>query len=91
MTGFVPLMWAVWLVMVLLFAAVSVYASHLAKNEEDQLCLDDSSSRLRAEQDVIAARVRRVEPVKRVTLSLAGVMTLVVLGYYVLNMVDQFR
>lgn len=84
-------MWAVWLVVVLLFAAVSVYASHLAKNEEDQLCLDDSTSRLRAEQDAITARIRRFEPVKRATLSLAAAMTLVVVGYYVLNMVDQFR
>lgn len=84
-------MWAVWMVMVLLFAAVSVYASYLAKNEEDQLCLDDSSSRLRAEQDAIAAKIRRFEPVKRVMLSLSGAMTLVVIGYYILNMVDQFR
>ena len=91
MTGFVPLMWAAWFVFLVLFAAVSIYTAHLAKNEEDQLYLYDSSSHIKAEQEVILARVQKVEPVKRVTMALAGLMTLVVIGYYILNMVNQFR
>lgn len=88
---FVPLMWAVWGLMVLMFAGVSLYSSHLAKNEEDQLFLDDSFNHVKAEQEAIAARVQKVEPFRRVALVLAGVMTLFVIGYYVLNMINQFR
>ena len=91
MTGFVPLMWAVWGVLILLFAGVSLYSSHLAKNEEDQLFLDDSFNHVKAEQEAIVARVQKVEPFRRVALVLAGAMTLFVIGYYVLNMVNQFR
>lgn len=91
MTEFVPLMWTAWFVSVLLFAAIALYTAHLAKDEEDQLYLYESSSHEKAEQQAILARVRRFEPIKRVVLALAGMMTLVVAGYYILNMVDQFR
>lgn len=85
------MMWAVWFVFLVLFAAVSLYTAHLAKNEEAQLYLYDSSSHIKAEQEVMLARVQKFEPVKRVAMALAGVMTLVVIGYYILNMVNQFR
>lgn len=91
MTAFVPLMWAAWFVFIVLFAAVSVYAAHLVKNEEDQLYLYESSSHVKAEQDAMLARAQRIEPVKRIALAMAGIMTLVVIAYYVLNMVNQFR
>lgn len=91
MTGFVPIMWAAWFVLILLFAAVNLYAAHLAKNEEDQLYLYESSGHIKAEQDAMLARVQRIEPFKRVTLALAGLMTIFVIGYYVLNMIHQFR
>lgn len=91
MMGFVPLMWAAWCVFILLFAAVSLYTGYITKNEEDQLYLDDSSSHIRAEQEAMLARVQKFEPVKRVTLALAGLMTVVVIGYYVMNMVNQLR
>ena len=91
MTEFVPLMWAVWGVLVLMFAGVSLYSSHLAKNEEDQIFLDDSFNHVKAEQEAIVARVQKVEPFRRVALMLAGVMTIFVIGYYVVNIINQFR
>lgn len=89
--GFVPLMWSAWIVFTLFFVVLSLYAAHLVKNEEDQLYLYESSSHEKAEQDAMLARAERIEPVKRVALILAGTMTLVVIGYYVMNMVNQFR
>lgn len=91
MNGFVPLMWAVWGVLVVLFAGVSLYSSHLAKNEEEQLFLDESSSHVKAEQEAILARVNRVRPFKLTAMGLAGAMTLVVIVYYILNVISQFR
>ena len=91
MTGFVPVMWVVWSACVLFMAAVSMYSSHLAKNEEDQIFLDDSFNHVKAEQEAIVARVGRVAPFKRIAIALAAVMTLFVFGYYVLDMIRQFR
>jgi hypothetical protein len=91
MTGLVPLMWAAWCLFSLVFVAVNLYSAHLVKNEEDQLYLYESSRHVKAEQDAMQARAQRIEPMKRVALILAGTMTLVVIGYYIVNMVNQFR
>ena len=91
MTGFAPLMWAAWFVVILVFAAVNMYASHLVKNEEAQLYLYESSSHVKAEQDAMLARANRIAPFKYASTALAGIMTLVVIGYYVVNIVNQFR
>ena len=64
--NWVPVIWSVWGVSVLLMAAVSIYASRLAKDEEDQLFLADSSSHAKTEQAAIASKVGKVEPLKNV-------------------------
>ncbi len=91
MTGLVPLMWAAWFASVLLFIAVKLYSAHLAKNEEDQLYLYDSHNHVKAEQEAMLAKVQKIEPFEHIALALAGAMTLVVIGYFVLNMLNQFR
>jgi hypothetical protein len=89
--NWVPVIWSVWGATVLLMAAVSLYAARLAKNEEDQLFLADSSTHERIEQAAIASRVEKVRPLKRASLWLVGAMTLVVLVYYVFDVIRQFR
>jgi hypothetical protein len=91
MTGFVPVMWSVWGVFVVLFAVVSLYASRLARDEEDQIFLGESFEHEKSAQAAIVARVNKVQPVKRLALLLVGVMTLFVLGYYVLDIIRQFK
>lgn len=91
MTGFVPMMWAAWLACIVLMVAVSMYSSHLGKNEEDQLFLGDAFNHVKTEQQNIAAKVSRVAPFKRAAMGLAGAMTIFVLVYYVLDMLKQFR
>jgi len=89
--GFVPLMWGVWGAAFLFMAVVSIYSSRLAKNEEDQLFLADSSSHAKTEQDAIALKVEKIQPLKRATLIIVGLMTLVVVGYYIFDMIRQFK
>jgi hypothetical protein len=89
--NFVPVMWAVWGVTVLFMVVVSIYASRLGKNEEDQLFLAESSSHAKLEQDAIASKVGRIAPVKRTALMLVGAMTLLVVAYYVFDAVKQLR
>jgi hypothetical protein len=87
----VSVLWSVWGALVLLMAAVRLYASRLGKNEEDQLFLADSSSHERSEQLAIAERLHRIQPVKRTTLALFAAMTAVMVVYYVFDMIHQFR
>ena len=91
MTGFVPVMWSVWGAFVVLFAAVSLYASRLARDEEDQIFLGESFEHEKSAQAAIVAKVNKVQPVKRLALLLVGVMTLFVLCYYVMDIIRQFK
>jgi hypothetical protein len=91
MTGFVPVMWAVWGAFVLFVLILKLYISRLSKYEDDQLILDEAFSHVKAEQAAIMAKVHRIQPVNRAVLVLTGVMTLVVIGYYVLDVINQFK
>jgi len=86
----VPVMWVVWGVSLLLTVGVTLYSARLGRNEESQIFLADSSSHEKSEQEAIAARIGRIQPIKHVVLALAGLMTLLILAYYVLDAVRQF-
>jgi len=86
-----PGIWVVWGFLVVLFVALKVYAGRLSRDEDDQLVLDDSFEHVRAEQAAIVARLNKVQPVMRAVLVLLCVMTLVVVGYYVVDAIRQFQ
>jgi len=88
--NWVPVIWSVWVATIVLMAVISLYASRLAKNEEDQLFLADSSSHERTEQAAIAGRLEKVQPLKKVSLWLVGAATLIVVVYYVFDVIHQF-
>ena len=87
---FVPVMFSVWGALILFFFAVRLYVARVSRNEDDQILLNESSNSMKAEQDAIAAQVNKLMPLQRVSLILVGVMTLFVVGYYVLDIVHQF-
>jgi hypothetical protein len=87
----VPVMWVVWSALVVLTAALLIYRSNLTKDEEDQIFLDDSFDHERAAQAAIVAKVNKVQPLLRVSEALAGVATLFVIGYYVMDFMKQFK
>jgi divalent metal cation (Fe/Co/Zn/Cd) transporter len=86
----VPVMWVVWGVSLLLTAGVSLYAARLGRNEESQIFLADSSSHEKTEQEAIAARIGRIQPLKHAVLAIAGLMTLLIMAYYILDALRQF-
>ena len=86
----VPVMLSVWGVSLVLMLAVSLYAARLGRNEEAQIFLAESSSHVKSEQDEIAARVGRIQPLQRSLIGLASLMTLVVVVYFVINVFRQF-
>jgi len=80
---FAPVMWTVWCALVVVMAALWVYRSSLTKDEEDQIFLDDSFEHERSAQAAIVARVSKVEPLLRAAEWCVAGMTVIVVGYYV--------
>jgi hypothetical protein len=84
-------MWTVWGAFVLFVLVLKIYTNRLSKYEDDQLILDEAFSHVKAEQAAIMEKVHKIQPVQRTVLVLTGAMTLVVVGYYVLDVINQFK
>jgi type VI protein secretion system component VasK len=89
--AFVPIMWSVWGLTVLIMAIMFLYRSRLTKDEEDQIYLDESANEHQAAQQAIVARVKKVQPLIRVSEIGAAVATLFVIGYYINDVINQFK
>jgi len=79
MTGIAPVMWSVWGAIVILFILVKV------------VFLGDAMQQEKSAQAAIAAKVDRIEPVRKAVLGLLGIATLFVIGYYAFDVYRQFR
>jgi hypothetical protein len=88
---FVPAMWTIWGVLAVITAIVYLYRSSLARDEDDQIYLDDSFSHEKAAQEAIVAKISKVEPVLKVCLWLVGLATVFVIAYYIWDIVTQFK
>jgi len=77
------MMWAVWGALVLLMICLKIYAGRLTRDEDDQIVLDDSFDNVKVEQAAIMAKVAKLEPVLRIVFWLAVAATLLVIVYYV--------
>jgi len=91
MTGLVPVMWAVWGVLALLLLFLKIYIGRLTRDEDDQLVLDATFDHVKAENDAILAKVQKMEPMKRLVFWLLIAATVFVVGYYILDTVNQFK
>jgi hypothetical protein len=89
--SFVPMMWTVWAVLAVAVAGLHFYKSRLERDEADQIFLDDCFDHMKNEQAAIVARVHKVEPLERVALWLAVAATLFVIGYYIIDFMNQFK
>jgi hypothetical protein len=84
-------MWSVWGAVVVLMLSLHIYRSSLEKNEDDQIFLDDSFEHEKAAQMAIVAKVQKVEPALRVAKWLALAMTIVVILYYIYDILLQLN
>jgi hypothetical protein len=91
MTGFAPIMWFVWGGLVVLLAALKVYSSRLTRDEDDQIILDESFNHVKSEQAAIMERVHKIQPIEKTALWLVVAMTVVVVAYYIMDIVNQFK
>jgi len=88
---FVPVMWTVWAAFVVFTAAVYIYRSSLTRDEEDQIFLDDSFEHEKTAQAMIVSRVAKIEPLVRIGRWLVIAMTVVVVAYYVRDIMVQLH
>lgn len=79
----VPVMWSVWGALVVLMAALHIYRISLTRDEENQVFLDDAFEHEKAAQSVIVDKVNKVEPILKAMQWLVVAMTIVVLAYYI--------
>lgn len=89
--SFVPTMWTIWAVLAAAVAGLYIYKSRVERDEDDQIFLDDSFDHMKNAQAAIVDKVHKIEPVQRVALWLAVVATLFVIGYYIIDFVNQFK
>ena len=88
---FAPVMWTVWAAFVIFTAAVYLYRSSLTRDEEDQIFLDDSFAHEKAAQAIIVSKVAKVEPLVRISRWLVIGMTVVVMLYYIHDIMVQLH
>lgn len=86
---FFPIMLSVWILTIVFMAIMLLYRSRLARDEEDQLFLDDSFTEQKMAQAAIAAKVEKVQPMVKGSELLAGATTLFVIGYFALDMYNN--
>jgi hypothetical protein len=91
MTGIVPVMWAVWGVLILIMLALKIYNGRLTRYEDDQLVLDSAFDHVKAQQAAIMEKVHKIEPLRRISLWLAIAATVFVVGYYAMDVLNQFK
>ena len=84
-------MWSVYGVLVAITVLLYIYRGRLQRDEEDQIFLDDSFEHEKAEQQAIVARVNKIEPSLRVMKWLVGIATVLVIDYYLWDIVTQFK
>lgn len=86
---FMPVMWTIWGVLVVCLAALFIYRMSLTRDEDDQIVLDESFDNIKNEQAAIVAKVKKLEPLVRTFIWLVGIMTVVVIAYYVHDIMSQ--
>jgi hypothetical protein len=84
-------MWTAWGVVVVVTFAIHLYKSRLSRDEDDEVFLGEGFEHERAAQAEITAKVNKIEPVLLVFKWLTGAATVFVIGYYIWDIITQFK
>ena len=78
-----------WGVLTAVLILLLIYRSTLTLHEDDQLFLDDASASIRAEQEELQLRMKKVAPYVRVLAILSGVLILFIAGMAVWQQINR--
>ena len=82
-TNLVSVLWVVWALFALVTALLYAYRARVTRDEEGQIFLDEAFAHEERTQSEITMKVHRLEPTIRASLALTGLMTAVVIAYYI--------
>lgn len=88
--SYVVMLWIVWIVIGLILLGLILYRISLTQYEEDQLFLDDANETQHRLQDMMLAKLKRLEPVIRIFGGIEGLLTLAIIAYYAVDALRQF-
>jgi len=78
-----------WGVLTAVLILLLIYRSTLTLHEDDQLFLDDASASIRAEQEELQLRMKKVAPYVRILAILSGVLILFIAGMAVWQQINR--
>jgi len=82
-TNLVSVLWLVWALFALVTALLYAYRARVTRDEEGQIFLDEAFAHEERTQSEITMKVHRLEPAIRTSVALTGLMTAVVIAYYI--------
>ena len=88
--SYVLVIWTVWGALGLILIGLILYRATITRHEEDQLFLEETSTMLQQEQELIMKRVRPVEHMIRICGGAEGLVTLGILAFYLMDALRQF-
>jgi hypothetical protein len=81
--SYIIVLWSIWAVLAVVLLGLTQY-------EEDRLFLDGGSEMQHHDQDVMLAKVKRLQPVIRIFGGIEGLATLAIAAFYILDALRQF-
>jgi hypothetical protein len=88
--SYVLVIWSVWGALGLVLLGLILYRAAITRHEEDQIFLEDTTTMLQQEQELIMKRVKPVEHLIRICGGVEGVLTLGILAFYLMDALRQF-
>lgn len=82
--------WIVWTVLGLVLLGLIMYRGSITRYEEDQLFLDNANGFEHRQQAELLKKVKRIEPVIRIFGGAEGLVTLGIVGFYLMDALRQF-
>ncbi len=78
-----------WAAITVVLIILLIYRSTLSMHEDDQLFLDESSSNLRAEQEELQVRMKKITPFVRILGALSGLLIVAVGAMWVVQRMNS--
>jgi hypothetical protein len=78
-----------WAAITAVLIILLIYRSTLSMHEDDQLFLDESSSNLRAEQEELQVRMKKITPFVRILGALSGLLIVAVGAMWVVQRMNS--
>ena len=88
--NFIIVIWIVWVALAVVLLGLLLYHMNITQDEEDDLFLDAAEETERRRQDDVSAKLKRLKPWIRICGGVEGIVTLILVGFYIVDAMRQF-